>query len=83
MLIVSAGRLAVVIVTPPLIAIDSACVALAPTPSVTFTVKLDVPEAVGVPVTAPVEAVRERPAGSAPAEIDQVNAPVPPVAVIV
>ncbi len=37
---------------------------VAPLASVTFTVK--VPEAVGVPVTAPVEVFSVRPAGSVP-----------------
>ena len=40
--------------------------------SVTCTVKLEVPAAVGVPVMAPVEALRLSPAGSEPLVSDQV-----------
>jgi hypothetical protein len=40
--------------------------------SVTVTVKLEVPEAVGVPVIAPLEALRLSPAGSEPDVSDQV-----------
>ena len=40
--------------------------------SVTATVKVGAPAVVGVPVSAPVEAFRAMPAGSAPAETDQV-----------
>jgi hypothetical protein len=80
---VSAGRLAVVMEGAALTATDRACVADAPSASATLAVKLDVPAAEGVPVMAPVDALRESPVGNAPAEIDQVNAPVPPVAVIV
>jgi len=40
--------------------------------SVTFTVKLDVPEAVGVPLIAPLDAFKVSPAGSEPEEIDHV-----------
>ena len=72
MLIVSAGRLAVVIVTAAFTTIESACVAVAPTLSVTLAVKLEVPLVVGVPVIAPVEATRESPAGRLPEESDHV-----------
>jgi hypothetical protein len=77
---VSAGRLAVVIAGAALIAILNARVAVAPTLSATFAVKLAVPDAVGVPVIDPVEALSASPAGSAPAERDHDSAPVPPVA---
>ena len=40
--------------------------------SVTVTVKLEVPELVGVPVIAPLEALRLSPAGSEPPVSDQV-----------
>ena len=46
----------------------SLCVAL----SVTLAVKGEVPEAVGVPVIAPVEALSDSPAGSVPDSSDQV-----------
>ena len=49
--------------------------------SVTCTVKFVVPEAVGVPLMTPVEALMARPAGSEPTEIDHVYGVVPPVAV--
>jgi hypothetical protein len=80
---VSAGRLDVVIVTPAFTTIDSAFVAEAPTVSATLAVKLEVPVAVGVPVIAPEDVVRVRPAGRLPDEIDHVREPVPPVAAIV
>jgi hypothetical protein len=40
--------------------------------SVTFTVKLEVPDALGVPVIAPLEVLRLSPAGSEPLVSDQV-----------
>lgn len=46
--------------------------------SVTFSVKLEEPVTVGVPVTVP--ATRERPGGKAPLTIDQVYGGEPPVA---
>src|SRR5271166_3638177 len=52
----------------------------APLASVTFTVK--VPDAVGVPVMAPVEVFRVNPAGSVPLPIEKVYGAVPPVTVI-
>jgi hypothetical protein len=52
-------------------------------PPVTWTVKFDVPAAVGVPLITPVEAFRLNPAGRVPAETDQLYGVVPPVAVIV
>ena len=48
--------------------------------SVTRNVTLAETAAVGVPVMAPVVALSERPAGSAPAEIDHVYGAAPPVA---
>ena len=42
-------------------------------PFVAPTLKVDVPAVVGVPVIAPVEEFRVRPAGSAPLTIDQVT----------
>lgn len=50
-------------------------------PSVTRTVKLNVPAVVGVPDITPVEGVRVNPDGSAPPDIDQVYIPLPPDAV--
>ena len=49
--------------------------------SVTRTVKLEVPVAVGVPESAPVEAFKLTPAGSDPELIDQAYGLVPPLAV--
>ena len=54
----------VVIVGAAPIVIDSALLAEAPKLSVTFSVKLELPVAVGVPVIAPVAALRFSPAGS-------------------
>ena len=45
--------------------------------SVTFTVKLKVPAAFGVPVIAPVAAVNDKPPGNAPLLIDHVYGAVP------
>jgi len=47
--------------------------------SVTFTVKLNIPAAVGVPVIAPLVAFIANPVGRPPAVIDQLNGVVPPV----
>src|SRR5450759_1626547 len=58
-------------------------VAGVPAESVTSTVKLNTPDAVGVPEIVPVTASSANPGGSAPAEIDQVYGGIPPVAVIV
>src|SRR5262245_27202584 len=52
-------------------------------PAVTWTVKLDVPAAVGVPEIRPEFGVRLRPAGNDPFTIDHVYGGVPPVAVSV
>jgi hypothetical protein len=51
--------------------------------SVTFTVKLEVPVAVGVPVIAPVLLVRLSPAGRAPLIRVKLRPPAPPVSDIV
>ncbi len=80
---VSAGRLAVVIVSPETTVIDKAWVAVAPTLSVTLAVKLEVPEVVGVPVMAPVEATRDSPAGRLPEASAHVRGAVPPAAAMV
>jgi hypothetical protein len=63
-----------------LIVNDSAAVAVAEGLSVTFTVKLAVPAAVGVPEIVP-PALRFRPAGSDPPASDQEYGGDPPVAV--
>jgi len=55
-------------------------VAVAPRESVTLMV--NVPDAVGVPVTAPVEAFSVRPAGNVPLPIENVYGATPPVTVI-
>ena len=60
---------------------DSDWVATAPAPSVTWSVKVDVPAAVGVPVISPVEGSTARPAGRVPPVTDHVGLPVPPVTV--
>ena len=57
---------------------DRAFVTTPPKLSVRRRVKLKTPPAVGVPVIAPVPAVRLRPGGSAPAESDQPLPPEPP-----
>lgn len=60
----------------------NACVADCATPaleSVTFTVKLDTPAVVGVPVIAPVLLLRLKPAGKLPEVVEYVRAPAPPV----
>ena len=57
----------------------SACEAVAFALSLTCTVKLEVPAAVGVPLIVPL-AESERPAGSEPVVVDQVLPPVPPLA---
>ncbi len=73
---VPSGRLVVVIVGGGTGAgatvIESACVSLCVALSVTLAVKGEVPAAVGVPVIAPVEALSDSPAGSAPDSSDHV-----------
>ena len=61
-------------------AILSGCVAVLLLASVTFTVKEDVPEVVGVPEIAPDEAVKVNPAGSEPLLMLHEYGVVPPVA---
>lgn len=56
----------VVMIGAAMILIERGCVAVPPALSVTWTVKLDKPAVVGVPVIAPLVAFRERPAGSDP-----------------
>ena len=51
--------------------------------SVTLIVKFDVPAAVGVPDSSPVEAFRVIPAGRLPPLTDHAYGPVPPLAVSV
>src|SRR5206468_1103692 len=53
---------------------------LTPSASVTLTLKFAVPVVVGVPLMAPVDALRLRPAGKLPDTILNVRAPVPPPA---
>ena len=69
-----------VIETPPFTTMLSACVAVCEFASVTLTVKLLVPVAVGVPEMTPVLGASDKPAGSVPAEIDQVYGAVAPLA---
>jgi hypothetical protein len=64
----------------PTMVIEQVPVAVAPRESVTLIV--NVPAAVGVPVTAPVEVFRVRPAGKVPLPIENVYGEVPPVTVI-
>ena len=54
-----------------------------PSVSVARTVKSDAPLPVGVPVMAPLLALSDSPAGSAPDETAKVYGPVPPLAVTV
>ena len=64
---------------------DSACVSVCGglSLSVTCTVKLDVPAAVGIPLITPVDALMDNPTGSAPDEMDQLYGVAPPVALTV
>ena len=80
---VSAGNELVVMVNAAAIVTDSALAAVAPTASVTRTVKLNVPAVVGVPLMTPPLVMGLSPPGSVPADNDQVGVPVPPVAAIV
>ena len=67
-----------------LMVIDKPCVSDCPAESATRTVKFDVPAGrIGVPEMTPVVASKFRPAGTVPAEMLQVLAPVPPVAATV
>ena len=54
--------------------------AAVPLESTTWAVKVNVPAAVGVPVTAPVDALSVKPAGSEPLVIENVYGGMPPVA---
>ena len=67
-----AGRLKT---TPPETEIER-IVAETPTASWTVAVKVEVPTVVGIPLMTP--PLRESPAGSEPAVMDQVNGGVPP-----
>ena len=78
----AAGGAANVVDTPALMVMLVAWVALCPLASVTLTVKLAVPVAVGVPVRFPL-ALRLIPAGRLPTLTDQVNGLVPPDSVSV
>jgi hypothetical protein len=49
--------------------------------SVTWMVRLELPEVVGVPAISPVDVLRDNPAGRLPLAIDQVYGAVPPPAV--
>jgi hypothetical protein len=62
----------VISVNALLIVILKGAVAVAAAKSVTFTVKLEVPVVVGLPVMAPVEEFRCSPGGKAPAMMLQV-----------
>src|SRR3972149_5178524 len=77
-LTVPSDRDAVVIERAEYIVMEKTWVAVAPLLSVTCTVKLLVPAAVGVPLIAPVELLRESPAGSVPTVILQLYGVLPP-----
>ena len=66
----------VTVLTVKLYAVDP----VAPRLSVAVIVKLNEPDEVGVPVIAPVDVFKDKPAGKVPAETLYVIAPVPPVA---
>jgi hypothetical protein len=51
--------------------------------SVALIVKLEVPAAFGVPLSAPVELFNVNPPGSVPPDTENVYEPVPPLAVMV
>jgi hypothetical protein len=74
------GRLVVVTTGAAFTTIDKAWSSNTPFVSVTRTVKLNVPVAVGVPEITPVPLFKERPAGNAPTVTDQLNGVVPPLA---
>ena len=77
------GSVVVVMLGSGAIVMLKACVPLWELASVTCTVKLLVPEAVGVPEITPVLLFRVKPFGNEPAVTVKVLAPVPPVAAIV
>ena len=76
----AAGGAANVVDTPAAMVMLVAWVAVWPLASVTLTVKLEVPVAVGVPVRFP-SALRLMPAGRLPLLTDQAYGLVPPVSV--
>ena len=67
----------VTVLTVKLYAVDP----VAPSESVAMIVKLNEPDAVGVPLIAPVATLNDSPAGRLPADTLSVTVPVPPVAV--
>lgn len=71
------GNEFVVIVNVGAIVIEKPLLAVAPTPSATWRVKLGAPAVVGIPESTPLEA-RFNPAGSGPVNTDQTGVPVPP-----
>ena len=73
------GSVAVVMANAAATVMANGAVAVRPAESVTCTVKLNGPAAVGVPVRLPA-ALSVRPVVAAPAEMDQVYGEVPPVA---
>ncbi len=78
MLISGVGSVAVVIASVAAIVPLYACVAVTEFVSVALTVKLYAPEVVGVPLITPVDVFKLKPAGSDPAEIENVIGAVPP-----
>src|SRR6185369_3055656 len=76
-LTVPAGREVVVITGAPAMVIESGFVAVAPTLSVTRTMKLE-PAPDGVPLITPVPEFNDRPDGSTPEAMDQLSGAVPP-----
>jgi hypothetical protein len=73
----------VVIESVGIIVIESVCCAVRDPLSVTRTVKFDVPAVVGVPVIAPDDGFKDKPAGNVPTVTAQVYGVVPPVATTV
>ncbi len=65
---------------PGLVVTEYARDPVAPTVSVAVTVKVNVEALDGVPVNAPLAELSDSPPGNAPAVIEKVTAPVPPVA---
>jgi len=81
--ITPSGRFVVVMASGASTSIASSPVASTPEASVRVIVKAGDSTAVGVPVIAPVAALRVRPPGRSPEETDQRRGAVPPVAEIV
>ena len=75
-----AGKDAVVTLGGGLMVTAKALVAVAVALSFTWTVKLEVAAAVGVPLMVPLEEFRDKPAGNEPALTDHVKGGVPPEA---